>query len=209
MITLFWIVYGTVLSLRLAGKRAKMEVVAWILAAIVLGLFAYGQDRHRQEAERQRDEALERLSKGIQTFQTAAQGVLQACSGVPARQPAERPDLRTRALDLSRDLIGWVGERQAAEARLVADRTIPWDTRQDQLSKFFADTMAEYAKRFAGNVASIKAEFEASGVKTQNPMGEALWQYPTNLLGILEIGQELSAMAWRLPDKTPLSQTGH
>ena len=75
-----------------------MEVGAWILAAIVLGLFAYGQDRHRQEADRQRDDALERLGNGMQALQGATERLLQSCTVVLTRQAGEQLDLRTRAL---------------------------------------------------------------------------------------------------------------
>ena len=101
--------------------------------------------------------------------------------------------LKTRTIEVSQSILKFIEERNRNEPQVDFDN---WDQSTDNLIKYSGETLDLYNKVFASEVIFLRNEYAKRGI-TDDSL-DMFYEYPTNTLGIREVGIRLGSLAYRL-----------
>lgn len=139
------------------------------------------------------------IVNGAATFTESLRELDTFCHDVGAALRSQQltdAQLRDKSLETARSLIEFAELRRASEPQIDFNNFRESSNRQSQ---HVMATQDQYAARFYGQVAMLRAEFKKRG-KSDADL-DHLYQYPTNYLGLRAVAQALGAFGEQLPKK--------
>ncbi len=171
------------------GPREKIIwiVLAFVLFSLELYSITVEQNNHAIEIGK----IFARFDDSQKTQMATNRIVVQL-----AESKAPPDSLKNKALLLSKEILLFLGERQANEPESVVDRMLSWDRDFDKPIKYSQETMSIYSERFGARVNEMRNAFAREGLKDEQL--DRFFEHPTNPTSIRIIGERIGALAEQL-----------
>ena len=187
-VTAFWVAAMT--------DGAKLALVLLFVVLAALQLYSSGKDRERSEKEYK--DGIQAILQSIEAKSTVAPAVVLADARIAAaaKHGTDPGTLKNRALALSKEILGFLLDRQRLEPSMP--RSDSWANDTEKIVRYSTDTNGLFSRNYGAKVIAVRNEFAARGIA--DPELDSFYEHPTNMIGMRIVGERIGALGERISE---------